>query len=108
LTDKAAEIRHEIGEKMAELEKIEIQLKTLPAKAYSTKYGSYMVSVSGRRYVVSAWLKKRPASKYPGLSAPQKPILDEFAKIEGAVGVNESKRLEWTPKTEVKNETKAS
>jgi len=100
LTDKAAEIRHKIGEDMAELESIEKQLKTLPAKDYATKWGSYMVGVTGRRYVTAAALSSHPVKDFKALYADPKPILDKFAEIEGAVEKNETKTLKWKPKEE--------
>ena len=104
LADQAADIRHEIGEKMTQLENVEKQLKTLPAKAYPTKWGSYMVSVSNRRHVASTALTKHPVKDFPDMWADPKPILDEFAKVEGAIYSKESKTLKWEPKEETKSE----
>lgn len=100
LADRAGAIRNKIGEDMTELEKIEEQLKTLPEMSYPTKWGSYMVSHTGRRYVLPMALSEHPVKDNPLLYAPQKPILDEFAKIKGAIETKDSKTLRWKPKEE--------
>jgi len=100
LTDKAAEIRHKIGEDMAELESIEKQLKTLPAKDYSTKWGSYTISTRKVPSIPLQALKTYNLEAHPAMYSAPKPILEKFKEIDGAVIYKESKTLKWKPKEE--------
>jgi len=106
LTDKAAEIRHKIGKDMHELEGIEKQLKTLPAKSYSTKWGSYTISTRKVPSIPPDALKTHTVEANPTMYSAPKPILEKFKEIEGGVTYKESKTLKWEPKEEKSNESK--
>ncbi len=101
LADKAGEIRHRIGEDMLELEKIEEQLKTLPAKAYSTKHGSYTISTRKVPSIPPDALKTYTLEANPTMYSAPKPILEKF-KEKDVVKYKESKTLKWVPKEEDK------